>query len=125
MPSCRSVAQIDDVVASYDRELRRRLRKWTEYRLRPVFDEAEMMKISSSMIERYAIARHGRDPLQIPAEAAGSARARRSADAHRTVRGERRARMGHSAQRHTASVPEMLLAYERRSALGTIGSFPV
>jgi hypothetical protein len=60
---------IDEVVASYDGELRRRLRKRAEYRLRPVIDEADVLEISRTMIEPYATARHGQDAQQIPPEA--------------------------------------------------------
>lgn len=60
---------IDEVVASYDGELRRRLRKRAEYRLRPAVDEADVVEISRTMIEPYATARHGPDAQQIPPEA--------------------------------------------------------
>jgi hypothetical protein len=50
---------IDEVLASYDGELRRRLRRRPEYRLRPVVDEREVLEISRTMIDAYAIARHG------------------------------------------------------------------
>lgn len=60
---------IDEVLVSYDRELRRRLRKRAEYRLRPVVDEVEVLEVSRTMLEPYATARHGKDAQQIPSEA--------------------------------------------------------
>jgi hypothetical protein len=60
---------VDEVVAAYDGELRRRLRKRAEYRLRPVVDEVDVMEISRTMIEPYARARHGQDAQQIPPQA--------------------------------------------------------
>ena len=60
---------IDEVLASYDGELRRRLRKRAEYRLRQVVDEREALEISRTMIEPYATARHGGEARQISPEA--------------------------------------------------------
>ena len=59
---------IDEVLASYDGELRRRLRKRPEYRLRPVVDEREVLEISRTMIDAYAIARHGEHTTAIGPE---------------------------------------------------------
>ena len=72
---------IDEIMASFDRELRRRLRKRPAYDLRPVVDADEVLHTSKTMLEPYAAARHGDEATQVPvdvvlklAQGAGGAR---------------------------------------------------
>jgi len=60
---------VDQLLASYDGELRRRLRKHHEYRLRQILDPEEAAEISRTMLEPYAVARHQDHAQQIPVEA--------------------------------------------------------
>jgi hypothetical protein len=51
---------IDDIIGTYDVELRRRLRKQrARYRLRQVLDEEEIAHLNATMLEPYAAERHG------------------------------------------------------------------
>jgi hypothetical protein len=60
---------VDEILATYDGELRRRLRKQRgEYRFRQVVDDAEIAEVSRTMLEPYAAARHGSATQQLDRE---------------------------------------------------------
>lgn len=60
---------VDEVLASYHKEIRRRLRRRAEYHLKPVVDEGEVREVCRTMLEPFATDRHGEHAIQIPPEA--------------------------------------------------------
>jgi hypothetical protein len=60
---------IETIIADYDSELRRSLRKHrSNYRMRQVLDEAEVKRLDREMLQPFAKARHGNFALQLPFE---------------------------------------------------------
>jgi hypothetical protein len=51
---------LDEILGTYDVELRRKLRKQrARYRIRPVLEDAEIAHVNATMLEPYAAERHG------------------------------------------------------------------
>ena len=60
---------IEEIMAGYDSELRRSLRKHrSSYRMQQVLDNSEVGRLNLDMLEPFAIARHGSFAMKLPLE---------------------------------------------------------